>query len=95
MKTEELKALGLSDEQVRSVFELNGKEIDKQKKRIAELEADLENANEQFKQADETLKKFGDMTPDKYQEELEKYKKAASDTNQETKQYGPETVKKV
>ena len=61
MKTEELKALGLSDEQVRSVFELNGKEIDKQKKRIAELEADLENANKQFEQADETLKKFGDM----------------------------------
>lgn len=26
---------------------------------------------------------------------IEKYKKAASDTNQETKQYGPETVKKV
>lgn len=83
MKTEELKALGLSDEQVRSVFELNGKEIDKQKRRIAELEADLENANEQFRQADETLKKFGDMTPDKYQEELEKYKKAAEDAKSE------------
>lgn len=83
MKTEELKALGLSDEQVKSVFELNGKEIDKQKKRIAELEANLENANKQFEQAEETLKKFGDLTPDKYQEELNKYKQAAEDARTE------------
>lgn len=83
MKTEELKALGLSDEQVKSAFELNGKEIDKQKKRIAELESNLENVSKQFEQADETLKKFGDMTPDKYQEELEKYKRAAEDARTE------------
>lgn len=77
MKTDELKALGLTDEQINGVFALNGKDVERYKTRAAGLEAELENAKEQFRQADETLKKFGDMTPDKYQEELEKYKNAA------------------
>lgn len=81
MKTEELTALGLSDEQVKSVFALNGKDIAALQATNAELTKDKEslaaerdNLSTQLTAANDTLSKFGDLTPESMQAEIQKYK---------------------
>ena len=81
MKTEELTALGLSDEQVKSVFALNGKDIAALQATNAELTkvkesltAERDNLSTQLTAANDTLSKFGDLTPESMQAEIQKYK---------------------
>lgn len=45
MKTEELKDLGLNEEQIKSIFAMNGKEIEEFKSQIKEAKKALEDAN--------------------------------------------------
>ena len=68
MKTEELTALGLTEEQVKGVFALNGKDIEAAKQNTAELTKNYE-----------TLAKFGDATPESMNAEIEKYKNLAAE----------------
>lgn len=74
MKTEELTALGLTEEQVKQVFALNGKDLEKQKKIATDLETDRDNYKSQFEAADAALKKFEGIDPDKIQGEIQSYK---------------------
>lgn len=74
MKTEELTALGLTEEQVKQVFALNDKDLEKQKKIAADLEADRDIFKSQFEAADAALKKFEGIDPDKIQGEIQSYK---------------------
>lgn len=74
MKTEELTALGLTEEQVKAVFSLNGKDIEKQKKIAADLETERDNYKSQFEAADAALKKFDGIDPEKIQGEIQSYK---------------------
>lgn len=74
MKTEELTALGLTEEQVKAVFSLNGKEIEKQKKIVADIETERDNYKSQFEAADAALKKFDGIDPEKIQGEIQSYK---------------------
>lgn len=55
MKTEFLKSLGLTDEQITSVMAENGKDIKKEKDKADEFERDLKDVNSQLKQANETI----------------------------------------
>ena len=86
MKTEELTALGLTDEQVKSVFALHGKDITPLQQQIADLTksngditAERDNLSTQLNAANDTLGKFGDLTPESMQAEIQKYKKQAED----------------
>lgn len=92
MKTEELEALGLSEEQVKSVFALHGKDIAALQQTNAELTknngditAERDNLSVQLKAANDTLAKFGDNTPESMQAEIQKYKKQAEDAENEYK----------
>jgi hypothetical protein len=52
MKTEELTALGLNEEQAKSVFAMNGKEIEALKSKYADyddVKSQLKTANDEIK----------------------------------------------
>nr|MBQ4455104.1 phage scaffolding protein [Clostridia bacterium] len=46
MKTEELKELGLNEEQIQKVFALNGKDVNEVKKTLTEKEAEIKTLND-------------------------------------------------
>lgn len=50
MKTEDLTKLGLSDDQVKGVMALNGKDINPLKEQVSSLTGERDGANEQLKQ---------------------------------------------
>lgn len=79
MKTEELRELGLSDEQISAVFKINGTDIEKQKKRITDLEAERDGLKTRLDTAESTLKNFDGIDPEKIQAEIQAYKKQAED----------------
>lgn len=86
MKTEELTALGLTDEQVKGVFALHGKDITPLQQQINDLTksngditAERDNLDSQLKAANDTLAKFGDNTPETMQAEIKKYKDQAAE----------------
>ena len=62
MKTEELTALGLNEDQVKQVFALNGKDVEAAKaakdKTIADLTAERDGLKTRLDTAETTLKKF-------------------------------------
>lgn len=74
MKTEELTALGLTEEQTAQVLAIHGKDIEKHKKQIATLEGERDSFKSQFETADEALKKFEGIDPEKIQGEVQTYK---------------------
>lgn len=85
MKTETLKNLGLTDEQIKSVMEENGKDIAREQnakatieKELTDTKALLDDANKQidsFKGMDiETIKKTADEYKTKYEEADKKSK---------------------
>ena len=92
MKTEELTALGLTDEQVKSVFAMHGKDTTALQqenatltKNVADLTAERDTLTNQLTAANDTLAKFGDSTPETMQAEIQKYKKQAEDAEKDFK----------
>lgn len=90
MKTEELTAIGLTEEQATQVLAINGKDIEKHKTRITALEGERDNYKTQLDTANATLKKFEGIDPTKIQEEIQTYKdqaeKAEKDYNHQITQ---------
>lgn len=86
MKTEELTALGLTDEQATQVLAINGKDIEKHKLRITTLEGERDNFKAQFETADAALKKFEGIDPQKLQDEIQTYKTRAEETKKKLTQ---------
>lgn len=70
MKTEFLKDLGLTDEQIASVMAENGKDIKKEKDKADEFERELKDSNTQLKQANDTISDLKKNNADN--EELQK-----------------------
>lgn len=58
MKTEELKALGLNDEQVQKVFAMNGADIERKNQTIATLNAERDTARTQLGEANKKLEGY-------------------------------------
>lgn len=75
MKTEFLKSLGLTDEQITSVMAENGKDIKKEKDKADEFERDLKDVNSQLKQANETISdlKKNNADNETLQKKIDKY----------------------
>ncbi len=83
MKTEELIALGLTDEQAKKVFELHGKGISKAQKEAEDLKAQNQSLQKQLDTANETLDKFKDVDVEGIKAEVETYKKQAEDAKRD------------
>ena len=83
MKTEELTALGLTDEQATQVLALHGKDIEKHKKQIETLEGERDSFKTKFETADTALKKFEGIDPEKIQGEIQTYKTQLEDAQKD------------
>lgn len=67
MKTEELKEIGLNDEQIAKVFKLRGKEVEdynELKNNFETLKTENENYKSQVASANEQIEVFKDMDID-------------------------------
>lgn len=73
MKREDLKAMGLTDEQIEKVMAQNGSDIENVKKQYADYEGikgQLKEANETIKDRDKQIEKLKEVDPEKLQEEI-------------------------
>ena len=79
MKTEDLKAQGLTDEQVNFVMAENGKDLKKLQKENENLTHDRDTWKEKAETAENTLKGFEGVDLETMQRELSDWKKKAED----------------
>lgn len=86
MKTEDLKAWGLTDEQVSSVMEQFGKDITKLQKENEKLTADRDTWKEKAATAETTLKGFEGVDLETMQRDLADWKKKAEDAEKNAQQ---------
>ena len=91
MKTEELTAIGLTEEQASQVLAMNGKDIEKHKKQITTVEGERDAFKAQLDTANETLKKFEGIDPQQIQQELQTYKTQAEEAE---KKYTRELIQR-
>lgn len=79
MKTDELKAWGLTDEQSEKVMAQYGKDVSKLQKENEKLTADRDKEKERADTAEETLKKFDGVDLETMQAELATWQQKAKD----------------
>lgn len=83
MKTEDLKAQGLTDEQISFVMAENGKDLKKLQKENDTLTTDRDAWKEKAEAAEETLKGFEGIDPAEMQAKIDEYKQKAEDAEKE------------
>lgn len=79
MKTEDLIALGLTQEQANSVFAMAGKDREKDKKTIESLTAERDDLKTRLETAEKTVEGFGGKSPEDIQKEIDKYKNESAE----------------
>lgn len=82
MKTEDLKNLGLTEEQISFVMAENGKDVNKAKKDFDTISSDRDNWKNQAEAAQNTLAKFDGIDPEKIDSEIADWKKKAKDAEE-------------
>lgn len=82
MKTEDLKAQGLTDDQISYVMAENGKDLKKLQKENENLTTDRDNWKTKAEAAEETLKGFEGIDPTQIQAELATWKQKAQEAEQ-------------
>lgn len=85
MKTEELTALGLTEEQAAKVFAMNGKELTAEQKKTQKAIEERDDFKGRLETAETTLKNFEGIDPEKIQGELTDWKKKAEDAERDFK----------
>ena len=83
MKTDELKAWGLTDEQSEKVMTQYGKDVSKLQKENEKLTADRDKEKERADTAEETLKKFDGVDVETMQAELATWQQKAKDAEKD------------
>lgn len=86
MKTEDLKAQGLTDEQIAYVMAENGKSIANAKKDLEDTKAELSKWKKQAEDAEKVLSGFDGVDVDKLKKDVESYKKQAEEAEKNFKQ---------
>ena len=86
MKTEDLKAQGLTEEQISFVMAENGKDIGKVKKDLENMTAERDKEKERADTAEETLKGFDGVDVEGLNKSIADWKKKAEDAEKEYKQ---------
>lgn len=84
MKTEELKALGLNEEQVQRVFAMNGEDVNREKQAAAEAKAQLTALQAQLTEANQKLEGYD---PDWRQKAAQAAQQAEQQVNDLKDQY--------
>ena len=79
MKKEELTNLGLNEEQINAVFAMAGKDVEKFKKQVSDLETEKTDLQGRLTTANDAIAKFEGIDPDQLKGEVEKYKQQAVD----------------
>ena len=79
MKKEELTNLGLTEEQMNAVFAMAGKDVEKFKKQVSDLEAERDDLQGRLTTANDAVAKFEGIDPEQLQGEVAKYKQQAID----------------
>lgn len=79
MKTEELKTLGLNEEQIGSVMKMNGTDIENLKSTNQELAAERDNFKKRAEDAETTLKGMDGKSLEDITKERDTWKKKAED----------------
>ncbi|MDO4595341.1 MAG: phage scaffolding protein [Tissierellia bacterium] len=74
MNTEELKSIGLNEEQIAEVFKLRGKEIQQAKNDYDLLKTENESLKESLNTANEKIEMFKDVDVESIKSEVDKYK---------------------
>lgn len=83
MKTEDLKAKGLTDEQIALVMAENGKDLKKLQTDNDRLTTERDGLKQRAESAEETLKKFDGIDADAMKAEVETWKQKAADAEKE------------
>ena len=87
MKTAELTAIGLTEEQATQVLAMNGKDIESAKtakdKVIADLTGERDDYKARLETAETTLQGFEGIDPQKIQQEIQSYKQKAEDAEKD------------
>lgn len=86
MKTEELKAQGLAQEQINFVMAENGKDIDKIQKKLDDMTVERDKEKGRADTAEETLKGFDGVDVEKLNKSIADWKKKAEDAEKDYKQ---------
>lgn len=77
MKTEELQALGLNEDQIKEVFRLNGKDVEAEKRKTEKAESDRDQWKDRAETAEETLKGFDGVDVDQLNKDIQTWKDKA------------------
>lgn len=83
MKTEALQAIGLTEDQIKDVFKMNGKDIETEKKRADKAEAERDQYKERAEAAEKTLKGFDGVDVDQMKRDIEDWKKKAEEAGKD------------
>lgn len=83
MKTEDLKALGLDEDQIKKVFELNGKDIAAEKRSTEKAEQDRDAWKTRAETAEDALKGFEGVDVKEWETKLEEYRQKAEKAEQD------------
>ena len=86
MKTEELKAQGLTQEQINFVMAENGKDIGKIQRELDDMTAERDKEKGRADTAEETLKGFDGVDVEKLNNSIADWKKKAEDAEKDYKQ---------
>lgn len=86
MKTEELKAQGLTEEQISFVMAENGKDLKKLQKENDNLSADRDTWKEKAEAAEATLKGFEGVDLETMQRELSEWKQKATEAEKKAQE---------
>lgn len=86
MKTEELKAQGLTQDQINFVMAENGKDIDKIQKKLDDMTVERDKEKSRADTAEETLKGFDGVDVDTLKKSIADWKKKAEDAEKDYKQ---------
>lgn len=89
MKTEDLKALGLNDEQVQKVFAMNGTELNDLKQQVTTLTTERDAARSQLGEANKKLEGYD---PDWKQKAADAERKAAAQVSALKADYAAENA---
>lgn len=79
MKKEELIQQGLTDEQANAVLAMAGRDVEKFKKQVTDLETERTDLQTRLTAANDAVAKFEGIDPEQLQSEVAKYKQQAID----------------
>lgn len=83
MRTEDLQGIGLTEEQIKKVFELSGKDVNAEKKKTEKAEAERDQWKDRAETAEETLKGFDGVDVAGLNKQIEDWKQKAADAEKE------------